>query len=59
MTSQRPGLVLAIRADLDALSIKQQNDQVRPVMASNPLTVGHAGRVRHHEKGTYALSVTA
>ncbi len=29
MTSQRPGPVLAIPADLDALSIKQQNDQVR------------------------------
>ncbi|NEQ81168.1 MAG: amidohydrolase [Moorea sp. SIO2I5] len=31
MTSQRAEPVLAIRADLDALSIKQQNDQVRPV----------------------------
>ncbi|NEO92201.1 MAG: amidohydrolase [Moorea sp. SIO3G5] len=31
MTSQRPGPLLSIRADLDAVSIQPQNDQVRPV----------------------------
>ncbi|WP_293097743.1 hypothetical protein [Moorena sp. SIOASIH] len=29
-----------------------ESGAVRPVMASNPLTVGHAGRVRHHGKRT-------
>ncbi|WAN70097.1 hypothetical protein BJP36_39260 [Moorena producens JHB] len=40
---------IPIRADLDALSIQQQNDQVRPV----------ANLIIRCGKPTYALSVTA
>ncbi|NEO89805.1 MAG: hypothetical protein F6K56_05915 [Moorea sp. SIO3G5] len=29
--------------------------EVRPVIGSNPLTVGHAGRVRHHGKRTITV----